>query len=67
MQTVCQGILVFYDRSRMSIWTLLALPALLAAGWLGLRWLRRELTPQRQAHPVPSPADAGIQWVSICH
>ena len=65
MQTVCQGILVFYDRSRMSIWTLLALPALLAAGWLGLRWLRRELTPQRQAHPVPSPADAGIQWVSI--
>lgn len=49
----------------MSTWSWLIPPALLASGWLGLRWLRRELTPLRLAHPGSSPADAGIQWVTI--
>lgn len=51
--------------SSMSTWAWLAPPALLIAGWLGLRWLRRELTPQRLAHPEPSPADLVSQWVTI--
>ncbi len=49
----------------MSTWVWLAPPALLAAVWQGLRWLRRELTPPRLAHPHPSPADLVGQWVTI--
>lgn len=44
---------------------LAALISLLAAAWLGLRWLRRELTPQRLAHPESLPSDTGFQWVQI--
>jgi uncharacterized protein len=49
----------------MSTWAWLVPPALLATSWLGLRWLRRELTPQRLVHPEPSPADVEVQWVTI--
>ena len=49
----------------MSTWAWLLPPGLLTASWLGLRWLRRELTLQRLAHPGPSPADVEVQWVTI--
>ncbi|PRD64310.1 alpha/beta hydrolase [Malikia granosa] len=49
----------------MSTWAWLLPPALLTASWLGLHWLRRELTPQRLAHPGPSPADVEVQWVTV--
>lgn len=44
---------------------LAALTSLLAVGWLGLCWLRWELTPQRLVHPEPSASDTGFQWVQI--
>lgn len=49
----------------MSISAWLPPLVLLAVGWLGLRWLRRELTPPRLAHPEPSPSDPLGQWLTI--
>lgn len=40
------------------------LALLLATAWLGLRWLRKALTPERLAHPDTS-FHPGIQWVQI--
>lgn len=49
----------------MSALVWLVLPALLGLGWLGLRWLRRELTPAPLAHPPASTAQLPVEWVSI--
>lgn len=44
------------------MFTVLAM--LVATAWLGLRWLRKALTPERLAHPDAS-FHPGIQWVQI--
>ena len=49
----------------MISWAWLPPLVLLAAGWLGLRWLRRELTPPRLAHHEPSLTEPLLQWVTI--
>ena len=51
---------------RMNTWAALLLPPTAwGLGWLGLRWLRRELAPTRLEHPDAAAPLAGLQWVSV--
>lgn len=50
----------------MNAWAaLLVPPAAWGLGWLGLRWLRRELAPPRLEHPGAVAPLTGLQWVSV--
>ena len=50
----------------MNTWAaLLVPPAAWGLGWLGLRWLRRELAPPRLEHPDAAAPLADLQWVSV--
>ena len=50
----------------MNSWAaLLVPPAAWGLGWLGLRWLRRELAPPRLEHPGAVAPLTGLQWVSV--
>jgi uncharacterized protein len=49
----------------MTAWVWLGLALVWLLVIVGLRWLRRELTPKRLAHPEPKKLTADIPWVRI--